>query len=91
MITDFLINVGYTTWMWVANWAGLTSSSGLPAYVHDGIRLMGAYLDMFSAWLPYPLMASLLLVSYSKDIILFSIKLGKWIYSWIPFVGGSSK
>jgi len=86
MIIDILTAVaGYIVGGLVAL---LPVSAGFPAGVMQASQSIGAHVGMLNPIIPIGTLATILGIILTVESTIFLFKTGKWLVSFLPFIGG---
>jgi hypothetical protein len=66
----------------------LPTSTGFPSEVQSAFDTMAGYVQILNTLLPIGTLATVLTLLVATDIIIFGFKTLKWLFSYIPFIGG---
>ena len=86
MITTALLNLAY--FLVAGAIAIFPSGSGLPVEVHDAASYLGQYLMLIDGLIPVATLVVVITVTFSAEIAIFGFRTLKWIFSYLPFIGG---
>lgn len=86
MITDFFITFGLFILDFIISLFPI--STGFPTDVTNSVNYLGGIVGIFSPLVPLGTLATVLTLYVSIDLIIFSFKTFKWLFSFIPFIGG---
>ena len=64
------------------------ASTGFPSDITNAFTTMGGYVQVLNTILPITTLASVLVILFATDIIIFGFKTMKWLVSYLPFIGG---
>ena len=64
------------------------SSNGFPIEVSNSISIISGYIGILSPIVPIDTMATIISLIISFELAVFSFKGLKWIFSFIPLIGG---
>lgn len=64
------------------------SSSGFPVQVDTAITSISGYVGILSPILPLSTMSQILALIIIYELSIFGFKAFKWLFSYIPFIGG---
>lgn len=59
-----------------------------PQAVHTSAQSLGGYLDIISPIVPISTLATVISLIFTIEIAFFSWRTLKWIFSFIPVIGG---
>jgi len=63
-------------------------STGLSSEMTTAFSTLGGYLNIFEPVLPMATIASALALVISIELIVFSFKAFRWVWSHVPLIGG---
>jgi len=86
MITTALINLAY--YLLNGLIALFPAGSPLPSAIHTAATTLGSYLALIDSILPVDTLATILGLYIIFELTLFAFKTFKWLFGYIPFVGG---
>jgi len=86
MITDFFINLGIYVLGFLTSL--FPTSTGFPTEVANSASYLGGIVGVFDPLVPLGTLATVLTLYVAFDLIIFGFKTLKWIFSFIPFIGG---
>jgi len=85
MITNALI---YSAWFILSFFVEiLPVSTGFPSEVETAFQYLGGYAGMLDPLLPISTLASVLVILFAFEAIVFGFKTLTWIFSKIPIFG----
>jgi len=63
-------------------------SSGLPPQVDDAVAYIGGYAGILDPLVPLATMATIISLLITVELSIFAFKGLRWIFSYVPMVGG---
>jgi len=86
MIADVFITIsGYVLAVLVNL---LPVSTGFPASVATAFTTLGSYVGVLDPIVPIDTLRTVLVLLVSIELIIFTFKTAKWLFSHVPLVGG---
>lgn len=86
---NFLINQVYNFIMFVIE--QMPTTEGFPDGVETAFDFIGSSLNALDSFLPVQTLLIVIGVLFATEIGIFGFKVLRWLTSYIPFLGGSSK
>jgi len=66
----------------------LPSSSGFPSGVATAFSTLGAYVGVLDPIVPIDTLRTVLVLLVSIELLIFTFKTAKWVFSHVPLIGG---
>lgn len=63
-------------------------STGFPQQFNDAVNYIAGYAGMFDTLVPISTLATAVGVLFSVELIILTFKATKWIFGYVPIVGG---
>jgi len=88
MITTFLIFLAVTVLSTIVNFFPV--SSGFPQEAIDSVSYIGGYIGMLDPLVPVSTMFTILGLIIALELSIFGFRTLRWLFSYLPFIGGRS-